>query len=184
LIISIIQALDRQQMRPLHGASFYGSIDTTRLLIEHGADILAIDKTKSIPFAYACRNSHYNILYTFFTDFSRHPKAKEVIKAVDIENNTLLHVAVASANAQIVRLLLEQHADPSAKRDGGQTPVHLCAKTDSVEILEQLVVKGGDISEIDDQNETILHKAAAHNKEQVLRFALLKKVEDLSRISI
>ena len=72
-------------MNPLHGASFYGSVDTARLLIEHDANVLAADETGSIPFAHACRNSHYNILEMFFDKFNQHEKLDEVIKATDSE---------------------------------------------------------------------------------------------------
>jgi ankyrin repeat protein len=178
--IDIFQAADRQDMRPLHGASFYGCVDTARLLIEHDADVLAADKTKSIPFAHACRHSHYNILEMFFNSFEQHPKINDIIKATDSESNTLLHLAVASANLQIVELLLSKNADPSAKRENQQTPIHLCAKNDSVEILERLINAQGDISDIDNGNETILHKAAAYNKEHVLRYALSKQVKQFS----
>ena len=175
--IDIFQAADRQEMRPLHGASSYGCVDTARLLIEHGADIIAADKTKSIPFAHACRHSHYNILEMFFNSFKDHPNINDVITAVDTESNTLLHLAVASANLEIVELLLSKNANPSAKREDQQTPIHLCAKNDSVEILERLVNAQSDISDVDNKNETILHKAAAHNKEHVLRYALSKQVK-------
>ncbi|CAF3006428.1 unnamed protein product [Rotaria sp. Silwood2] len=170
-----IEACDRQKMHPLHGASFYGSVDTARLLIEHDADVLAADGTGSIPFAHACRNSHYNILNMFFTKFNQHEHFNDIIIATDAEHNTLLHLAVASANVQIVELLLSKNAEPSAKRKDGQTPIHLCSKTDSVEILEKLIQVGGDINDIDSEHETILHKAAAHNKENVLRYALTKQ---------
>ncbi len=177
LYIHILQAVDRQQMHPLHGASFYGSVDTAHLLIDKGADVLAADQTGSIPFAHACRNSHYNILETFFTKFNQHKKFYDVIQATDTEGNTLLHLAITSANVLIVDLLLSKNPQPSAKREDGQTPIHLCAKNDSVEILEKLIDAGGDINDSDNENETILHKAAAHNKENVLKYALSKQVK-------
>jgi len=165
-------------MRPLHGACFYGSVDTARLLIEHSADVLAADERESIPLAHACRNSHYKIFEMFFTVFNQHEKFDEIVNAIDSEHNTLLHLAVASANIQIVELLLSKNAEPSAKREDGQTSIHLCAKSDLVEILEKLINAGGDINDVDDENETILHKAAAHNKENVLRYVLSKQVKD------
>ena len=73
--------------------------------------------------------------------------------------------------------MLSKSAQPSAKREDGQTAIHLCAKNDSVEILEKLIDAGGDISEVDNDTETILHKAAAHNKEDVLRYVLSKQVK-------
>ncbi|CAF1272276.1 unnamed protein product [Adineta steineri] len=170
-----IEAEDRQRMQPLHGACFYGSADTARVLIEHGANVLAADQTGAIPFAHACKNSHYNIFEMFFTIFNQHDKFDDVIKAVDTEKNTLLHLAVISANFPIVELLLSKNAELSAKREDGQTPIHLCAKNDSVEILEKLVDAGGNINDVDNENETILHKAAAHNKENVLAYALSKQ---------
>lgn len=172
----LFQACDRQKMQPLHGACFYGSVDTARLLIKHDADILAVDESGLIPFGHACRNSHYNILRMFFENFSNHPNADEIITAADNEHNTLLHLAVASANIEIVDLLLSKNAQPSAKRTDGQTPVHLCAKHDSTEILERLINARGDINDTDDGHETILHKAAAQNKADILRYVLSKQV--------
>jgi ankyrin repeat protein len=113
----------------------------------------------------------------FFTTFQQHANINDIVTAVDIEHNTLLHLAVASANLQIVELLLSKKANPSARREDQQTPIHLCAKNDSVEILERLVNAGSDINNIDNGNETILHKAAAHNREHVLRYALSKQVK-------
>ncbi|CAF3400425.1 unnamed protein product [Rotaria socialis] len=170
-----IAAVDRQNMQPLHGACFYGSLDTARLLIEHGADLLATDGGGSIPVAHACRNSHYKILDMIFNTLNQHETISDIVKAADNDQNTLLHLAVASANVEIVDLLLSKHADPSAKRADGQTPIHLCAKTDSIEILEKLIQAGGDINDVDNENETILHKAATHNKENILAYVLLKQ---------
>jgi ankyrin repeat protein len=159
-------------MRPLHGASFYGSVNTACLLIEHGADVLAPDETGSIPFAHACRNSHYDILEMFYRVFDHHEKVDEIVKSIDVDHNTLLHLAVASANVKIVDFLISKKADLSAKREDGQTAIHLCAKTDSVEILEKLIHDGAKIDDVDNENENILHKSAAHNKENVLKYAL------------
>lgn len=164
-------------MRPLHSACFYGSLETTRLLIERGADILACDKQGSIPLAHACRNGHYHILQMFFKEFDQHSQHDEVIQAADIEKNTLLHLAVAAANVQIVDLLLEKKADPLAKREDGQTAIHLCAKPGSIEILDKLIEAGGDLNDTDTKNETILHKAATHNRESVIRYILNKQVK-------
>ena len=163
-------------MTPLHGASFYGSVDAVNLLIEKGANILANDELKSIPFAHACRNSNFQILEMFFDKFSDHQQANEIIEAVDGEGNTLLHLAVASANLPIVELLLSKRAEPMRKRQDGQTAIHLCTKNDSVEILEKLIEAGGEIDDADNENETILHKAAAQNRENVLKYVLEKKV--------
>lgn len=166
-------------MRPLHGSSFYGSLDTARLLIERGANVLSIDETESIPFALACRNSHFKILEMFYDVFKQHEHSEEIVRAVDTERNTLLHLAVAAACVPLVDLLLSKQADPTAKRDDGQTPIHVCAKSDSVEILKKLIQAGGDINDVDKESETILHKAAAHNKENVLEYILSLQVHSL-----
>jgi len=163
-------------MRPLHVACFYGSTDTASLLILNQADITAQDTNKSIPFAYACSNSHYDIIEMFYTNFAQHPNADEIIQLVDAEKNTLLHLAVASANEQTVQLLLNKNAQLTAKRKDGQTPIHLCAKTDSVDILKILIQARGVLDDVDNENETILHKASAHNKDNVLRYVLTQQV--------
>lgn len=170
-----IEAEDRQLMRPLHNACFYGSVNAARLLISHGADITSEDGNKSIPFAYACLNSHDKIFEMFFTEFAQNEKSNEIIQSVDAESNTLLHLAVASADEQIVQLLLNKKAQPTAKRLDGQTPMHLCAKTNSRDILNLLIQAGGILTDVDNQNETILHKASAHNKDNILRDVLTQQ---------
>ena len=166
-------------MRPLHGSSFYGSLDTARLLIERGANVLSIDETESIPFALACRNSHFKIVEMFYEVFPQHEHSEEIVRAVDSEKNTLLHLAVAVACVPLVDLLISKQADPTAQREDGQTAIHLCAKNDSVEILKRLTQAGGNLNDMDKEGETILHKAAAHNKENVLEYILSEQVHSL-----
>lgn len=163
-------------MTVLHTASFYGSIETARMLIEYGSDVLAADKSDSIPFAHASRNGHFSILEMFFRQFENHPQMIDIMNAIDIEGNTLLHLAVAAGNASMVELLLSKGSDPLRKREDGQSPVHLCTKTDSSDILDLLLQAGANINDTDKYEETIVHKCAAQNKENLLRYVLSKEV--------
>jgi ankyrin repeat protein len=166
----------------LHSSCFYGSMETTRLLLGRGADILAKDATNSIPFAHACRNSHSDILKMFFREYDQHTNRDAIVHETDTEGNTLLHLAVSSANMPIVELLLNKGANPSAARHDEQTAVHLCARNDSLEILEKLIEAGADINASDQEKETVLHKAATHNNEIMLKYILTKQVSENIRI--
>jgi uncharacterized protein len=57
---------------------------------------------------------------------------------------TPLHSAVAGRQPEIVKLLLENGADPNARQQGGFTPLHSAAQNGDLESLELLLEHGAD----------------------------------------
>jgi len=62
------------------------------------------------------------------------------------EGLTPIHLAAAAGNADIVLLLLEHGANPSARESHGLTPLHLAAQNGDVKTLHTLLFNGADMS--------------------------------------
>jgi ankyrin repeat protein len=61
---------------------------------------------------------------------------------------TPLHAAAQAGQVEVAQLLLERGADPNARADSGQTPLHNCA---SQEIAELLIDAAADTNALDDE---------------------------------
>jgi ankyrin repeat protein len=55
-----------------------------------------------------------------------------------------LHSAAAGRHIKLVKLLIEQGADPNARQDGGFTPLHAAAQNGDVESIRALLFYGAD----------------------------------------
>jgi uncharacterized protein len=103
---------------PLHLACFIGGAETTRLLVECGADLEALSTAsfaKVRPLGTAA--------------FARdHASARVLLEAGADPNGPgeggfmPLHTAAQNGDAELVRLLLEHGADPDAAVSDGRTP--------------------------------------------------------------
>jgi ankyrin repeat protein len=71
-----------------------------------------------------------------------------------------LHAAVASRNAESVRLLLERGADPNARQQIGYTPLMGAAQSGLDEVVSMLLARGADPSAASDKGETAASLAA------------------------
>ncbi len=73
---------------------------------------------------------------------------------------TPLHIAAASGNLAIVRLLVANGADVHARSPDGSTPLHRAAYTEHIEVVRFLVEQGSDVNARDRIGDTPLHNAA------------------------
>ncbi len=102
----------------------YDQFDCARALVEAGAD--ASLSTTSVPSAFWSATRYDRLAYMKL--FLRHT-SEECLRQVRNQrfgnDETLLHLAVRCASANMVQLLLESGFDPNAQNNEGNTPLHL-----------------------------------------------------------
>lgn len=103
-------------------------------------------------------------------------KNKELL---DLDGMEVLHYAVAHGYVELTGLLLRNAADPHKKDEQGLTPLHYVSHLDEkgAEMAMLLLSHNqGDknyINQIDNMGETVLHKAIASNKPELVSLLLL-----------
>lgn len=95
--------------------------------------------------------------------FFGQPRAAELLIAAGAEidaraSNTMrvtpLHSAAAGRRPQVVRILLDNDADPTLRQDGGYTPLHSAAMNGDVESTSLLLDGGADPDQPADDGRT------------------------------
>lgn len=104
----------------LHGACYWGSIEASRLLLDHGADVNAVTTDSFLQI---------------------HPLGCAVATP-DVPNPSQDESAVL----QLVDLLLERGAEVNARRRDGMTALHSAAHRGHLEVIRRLLEQGADPS--------------------------------------
>lgn len=120
---------------------------------------LAPRRPKPIPqiFSLAGNAEQVNALRELVVD---DPKA---LRAVDLDGNTALHVAVLSGSIDSVNVLLEAGADVHVKNKHGWTPLEtsLYGSGDQSAVAKALVAAGANAQQRSSDGQTLLHAAVA-----------------------
>ena len=74
--------------------------------------------------------------------------------------NEMLWEGVIEKNLDKVRIALNLKAEVNAKDGNGQTPLHVAARNNSLEVAELLISSGAEVNAKDNRGETPLHLAA------------------------
>lgn len=155
---------------PLHFAAQKGNIQMARLLVEHGADVNAVDADRTTPLLEAAHGGPWkpdadeNLItllidsgaqVDFHTaaaigraDLLREAAAtQDDINALDGAGQSALYHAAHNNHLACVRVLLEAGADPDRLSEDGQTPLsaaslHLLSQQCDPEICRELIRAG------------------------------------------
>lgn len=103
----------------LHAAAWAGDLAEVRQLIEAGADPDTLDSSGETALFGAAASARIEVVAYLLSIGARH----------DLHENTLgltpLHWAASHGGVDVMRLLVEAGADPSAEDRGGRMPVDL-----------------------------------------------------------
>lgn len=141
----------------LHCAVRANAVECLRLFIEEGCDVnqLRSNGTNAIHLAADLGNAQ--CLELLLNAPGADPNIRICVRE---KESTALHLAADEGNAECVTLLLSKGADATVKNHRGFTPLHLAARTSSLEVTELLLRDGkADPNAIDFDHRTPLHAA-------------------------
>src|SRR6267142_2146349 len=150
---------------PLLLASHRGDLELARVLVKHGAEVVAQTKNGETPLHLASRQGHIEL-------------ARLVVKhgadvAAQAKNGeTPLHLASQQNHVGLARLLFEHQVDVSAQTKDQETPLHLASQQNHVELSRLLLEHGADVTAQTKDGLTPLHWAFHRGHLELARLLL------------
>ena len=170
-----IESKDRTKMTALHSAASNGSFDVCQVLLDHGAELRALDEEDMTPLHFAAMEGHLGIVLLFFRIGEERGGWSELAKMImdqDRDEQTALHLAVENGHIDIVRACLDRGANVNFVKANLITPLHLACTSGQLEIVQILLQHEADIEAKNALQETPLHRAALFNRVTIVDFLL------------
>ncbi len=139
-------------LRSLRG----GMTDVANLLIAKGADINVRDASGATPLLLALHGERENS--------APWVTGRKYSYMDDAANRLAWHAARHKAYGEIVRELLARGADPNAKDEDGDTPLHNAVQDGNEELARLLVASGADVNVENAGGSTALHYAVCESR--------------------
>ena len=164
----------------LHIAVGSEDIDTTVMLLEHGASLSAINWKGDTPVHLAVRYGTDIILDKFLN----YVKQSCDLDIANQDGYTALHLAVESSSLTKVAALLRKQANLLVTNPFGRTPIHSAVKHSTPELLEMMlgyVKESSHLDLRDKDGDTPLHMAICENSLAKVAILLKKGADVLAR---
>ena len=127
---------------PLHAAAGNGRVHQIQQLVLSGQDINSLNLRGEAPLHLAAAILDQQIAYqTVDTILNLN---QVIIDITNSQGDTALNLAVRYGNIQIVRLLIQQHANINTANHFGDTPLHTAAILGLPDIVNLLLAAGAD----------------------------------------
>jgi ankyrin repeat protein len=165
---------------PLHATLFgEGHIDVSKLLIERGADVNALNGDKWSPLHLASRFGHLDVAKWLLVHGAS-PNSQTN------DGSTPLHSAAYLGRFEIARILLEHKARVNSQDNHGRTPLYRALErpeSGQSDVVRLLLDHNADVRVGDntDSGYTPLHFVASHGSLEVARILLERNAEVNSR---
>jgi serine/threonine-protein phosphatase 6 regulatory ankyrin repeat subunit A len=129
-----------------------------KLLLQHAANVNAMDKRERRPLHWAAGANHEDIVELLVS-------AGAEVNCRDKDLMTPLHAAAAATGSfAVVATLLELGADLMARNAAGNTPAHTAALNGHVDAMEEFLAYGFDLKTVNRRGQTLLHLASLATK--------------------
>lgn len=155
----------------LHIAVFLGRADIVKVLLDHGADISAVEHNGYNALQRAVHKNHVEIALLLIE------RGSPLLHKQKCSSTTVLHMATSKGNLKIVKALIRKGKDVGqllpmlqATNQWGLTALHHAARGGSLEIVQILVESGADIDARNFDQETPLIFAALFSSLDVMRY--------------
>ncbi|CAN0072417.1 unnamed protein product [Lampetra fluviatilis] len=171
-----VNAVDSELWTPLHAAATCGHLHLARQLVEHGADLLAVNADGNMPYdicedevtldyietAMASKGITQETInskrcateLSMIHDIQAVSRSGENLDGRDEHGATLLHIAAAHGYLRAAELLLELGVSVECKDRDGWEPLHAAACWGQLEMAEMLVSHGASFDAKTYQDET------------------------------
>ena len=143
---------------PLHFAS---NTEVAGVLIEHGAEVDALDWSGRTPLHWAAQFGLVDVADLLI-------QSGAGVDRQENDGSTPLHWAAREGHHEVVRLLLARGAKPDVKNQAGSTPLHLGAWRGKLEAVEELLRAGANPGIRDKSGKTPLHEARATGRQEII----------------
>ncbi|CAB3407274.1 unnamed protein product [Caenorhabditis bovis] len=163
-----IDVFDEMGRTALHLAAFNGHLAIVHLLLQHKAFVNSKSKTGEAPLHLAAQNGHVKVVNVLVQDHGAS------LEAITLDNQTALHFAAKFGQLGVSQTLLALGANPNARDDKGQTPLHLAAENDFPDVVKLFLKmkhnnNRGVLTAIDHNGFTCAHIAAMKGSLAVVR---------------
>ena len=125
---------------PLHSASKNGHVKVARFLLEHGANLTALNVDMETPLHLASERGRVEVANLLIE------RGADVSACMNGSWDTPLHVATCFGHVEVARLLIEHGADVTVNGDTGWTPLHVASRVGGVELATLLIECGADVA--------------------------------------
>ncbi|KAK5981003.1 putative Ion channel nompc, partial [Trichostrongylus colubriformis] len=153
-----IDVFDDNGRTALHLAALNGHLQIVHLLLQHKAFVNSKSKTGEAPLHLAAQNGHVRVVNVLVQDHGAS------LEAITLDNQTALHFAARYGQLVVSQTLLALGANPNARDDKGQTPLHLAAENDYPDVVKLFLKmkqnNRGVLTAIDHNGFTCAHIAA------------------------
>jgi ankyrin repeat protein len=198
----LAKAQDQAGSTALHHAAGFGPLATVKLLLDHGADVNAVNRRKSTPLLWALHDEAKvrlmiergadiharttegrTALYQAAMMGNSMPVLQLLLeKGAKVDSKTLvgmtpLMAAASRANLEVMRLLIANKADVNGKNAAGATALMAAASTGSPQAVRMLLEKGADPNARTKRNESALADAATAGNEETVKLLLDRGAE-------
>ncbi|NXA33988.1 INVS protein, partial [Eudromia elegans] len=145
-----INMTDKYAGTALHAAALSGHVNTVKLLLEHNAQVDALDVMKHTPLFRACEMGHKEVIQTLIKGGAR-------VDLVDQDGHSPLHWAALGGNADVCQILIENKINPNVQDYAGRTPLQCAAYGGYINCMVVLLENNADPNIQDKEGRTALH---------------------------
>ncbi|MBN3300419.1 PP16A phosphatase, partial [Amia calva] len=163
-----VNACDSELWTPLHAAATCGHTSLVELLVQHGADLLAVNADGNMPYDLCEDEVTLEFIETAMAeqgitqeriDECRGAKEQEMLSdiraliqsgadlnAQDDNGTTLLHITAANGYQRAAELLLESRVRLEERDSDGWAPLHAASCWGQMQMVELLVANGASLN--------------------------------------